>query len=61
MVVYYFSINKVYGLIQYGVILSIPLLMLYNGKRGKKSKFMKWIFYIYYPLHLLILGLIGLF
>lgn len=61
VVVYYFSINKVYGLIQYGVILSIPLLMLYNGKRGKKSKFMKWIFYIYYPLHLLILGLIGLF
>jgi len=59
--VYFFFLDKVYGLIQMGVILSIPLLMLYNGKRGrnpKVNKFMKWFFYIYYPLHLLIIGLI---
>ena len=46
-----------------GVILSIPILMLYNGKRGNNAKvnnFMKWFFYIYYPLHLVILGLIQL-
>lgn len=59
--VYFFTINKLYGVIQMGVVLSIPLLKMYNGKRGanpKISKFMKWFFYIYYPLHLLIIGVV---
>ena len=61
-VVYFFAIDKVYGCIQMGVVLSIPILMLYNGQRGKSksiNNFMKWVFYIYYPLHLIVIGAIG--
>ena len=60
-VVYFFAIDRVYGLIQMAVVLSIPVLLLYNGQRGKNSKvnkIMKWAFYIYYPLHLFIIGMI---
>ncbi|MEE0264753.1 MAG: TraX family protein [Acutalibacteraceae bacterium] len=59
--VYFFAIDKIYGLIQMAVILAIPVIMLYNGQRGKNKKvnsIMKWLFYIYYPLHLFIIGLI---
>lgn len=62
-VVYFFALDKLYGLIQLCVVLAIPLLALYNGKRGKNpavNKVMKWLFYIYYPLHLFIIGLIQL-
>ena len=61
--VYFFAIDKAYGLIQMCVVLSIPIIYLYNGERGKKpkiNKFMKWLFYIYYPLHLSIIGIINL-
>lgn len=61
--VYCFAIDWVYGLVQMGVVLAIPFIKLYNGKRGKSpriNKFMKWLFYIYYPLHLAILGTIQL-
>lgn len=60
-VVYIFTIDAVYGILQMAVALSIPVLKLYNGQRGKNrsiNKAMKWLFYIYYPLHLLILGLV---
>lgn len=60
-VVYFFAIDKIYGLIQLCVALAIPLLFLYNGKRGRNHKinrFMKWLFYAYYPLHLLVIGII---
>lgn len=59
--VYFFALDKVYGLIQMGVVVSIPVIMLYNGKRGSNpvvNKWMKWMFYIYYPLHLLVIGFI---
>lgn len=58
VIVYFFAIDKIYALLQFGIVLSIPLLYLYNGKVGnniKINKIMKWFFYIYYPLHLLII------
>lgn len=58
--VYFFAIDRVYGLLQMAVVLCIPLLMQYNGERGKNpavNRVMKWLFYLYYPLHLLIVGL----
>ena len=34
-------------------LLTIPILMLYNGKKGKSN--LKYLFYVFYPLHLIIL------
>ena len=59
--VYFFAIDRVYGLLQMGVVLSIPIIRCYNGQRGGNpavNRVMKWVFYIYYPLHLLIIGLL---
>ena len=59
--VYFFALDRIYGLLQLCTVLSIPLLCLYNGQRGKNASVnhvMKWFFYLYYPLHLFILGLI---
>ena len=59
--VYFFAIDKVYGLIQMFVVLAIPILKIYNGERGKNrawNNLMKWLFYIYYPLHLFIIGFV---
>ncbi|MGN0814177.1 MAG: TraX family protein [Candidatus Coproplasma sp.] len=56
-VVSFFCVNKVYAIVQLGVILVYPLLKLYNGEKGK-AKWMKWFFYIYYPAHLVIIGII---
>lgn len=60
-IVYFFALDKLYGIIQMAVVLSIPILMMYNGQRGKNQRInniMKWTFYIYYPLHLLAIGCI---
>ena len=43
--------------VQWFSLLTIPLLLLYNGERGKAK--MKYVFYIFYPLHLVIIHLIG--
>lgn len=62
--VYFFAIDKVYGVMQMGVVFSIPVIAMYNGSRGKNPKFnefMKWFFYIFYPAHLFIIGLINYF
>ena len=56
-VVYFFCIDKVYGVIQLFTVLSVPLLKAYNGERGK-CRGMKWLFYIYYPAHLVVCGVI---
>ena len=42
-----------YGGTQYYALLSLPLLLLYSGKRGKHK--MKYFFYIFYPTHLVLL------
>ena len=58
-IVYFFAMDKVYGLIQMAVVLAIPVIGLYNGQRGpspRVNRIMKWVFYIYYPLHLLVIG-----
>ena len=39
------------------MLLAVPFIMLYNGKRGKLK--MKYVFYIFYPAHLAILDLIN--
>lgn len=41
------------GGIQHYSLLSLPLLLLYSGKRGKCK--MKYFFYIFYPVHLVVL------
>jgi hypothetical protein len=59
--VYFFALDRVYGILQLAVVLAIPVLAMYNGERGKSpqvNRFLKWAFYVYYPLHLLIIGLI---
>ena len=56
--VYFFAIDRVYGLLQMAVVLSVPILRRYNGQRGSSSPAMKWLFYLYYPLHLLVIGCI---
>jgi len=55
--VYFLFIDKVYGVIQLGVCLTIPLLRMYNGERGK-WKGMGRLFYAYYPLHLVLCGIL---
>ncbi len=48
-------------LMHLGTLLSLPLLMLYNGKKAGDSTpawmSNKWIFYAFYPLHLLLLAI----
>lgn len=44
--------------IQWLSLLTIPLLLLYNGSRGKWK--MKWFFYLYYPAHLVVIYLAAL-
>ena len=46
---------------QLGIFLTIPLLVMFNGKPGKKSKFMTWFFYVFYPAHLILLYLLKQF
>lgn len=61
-VVYCFAIDVVYGLLQMGVVLSLPVLRCYNGRAGaipRVNRVMKWLFYLYYPLHLLLIGLLS--
>ena len=58
-IVSFLFVNKIYGVIQFFVILVYPLLKIYNGKKGN-LKWLKWFFYIYYPLHLFVIGILRL-
>lgn len=42
-----------YGGVQYFSLLTVPLLLLYSGKRGRYG--CKYFFYIFYPTHILLL------
>ena len=55
--VYFLFLDRLYGLLQLGTCLTIPLLRRYNGRRGH-WKGMGKLFYVYYPLHLALLGLL---
>lgn len=58
-VVYFFALDRLYGLIQMAVVFAIPLLYMYNGQKGgniKSNPITKWFFYIYYPLHMFLIG-----
>lgn len=57
--VYFIFIDKVYGIVQLFVGISIPFLKAYNGQRGS-WKGMKWLFYVYYPVSLALCGIIRL-
>ena len=59
VVVYCIFLDVAYGILQLCVVLAVPLLSLYNGKRGK-SRSMKWVFYVFYPLHLVLIGFLRL-
>lgn len=48
------------GFFQFGLLLAVPLLLCYNGRRGT-SPAGKWFFYVFYPLHLIILTVIHSF
>ena len=51
------AISSSMPILQLCSIASVPLMLLYNGKRGKRK--MKYFFYIFYPAHVLIIILIG--
>ncbi len=60
--VYALVLDPVYGALQLGTVLAIPLLALYGGRRGNPALngMLKPLFYIYYPLHLAVIGLVRL-
>lgn len=55
---YFICATSVFGKIAFYSYLSIPILLLYNGKKGKWN--LKYFFYVYYPLHLVFLQGIGM-
>lgn len=56
-IVYIAFIDPVYGVLQLGTCLTIPLLRLYNGERGTWRGMGK-LFYAYYPAHLAVMGIL---
>ena len=57
--VFFLFQDRIYGALQMGVVLSLPLLRLYNGQKGGRRGTQPF-FYIYYPLHLALLGVLRL-
>ncbi|TDQ42664.1 TraX family protein [Aureibacillus halotolerans] len=47
------------SIFRFGILLVVPLLLLYNGQKGKKSKLIQWSFYVFYPLHLFLLYILS--
>lgn len=46
-----------YSVVELSALVSIPIIILYNGKEGRKNKIF---FYSFYPLHLLLIYLVTL-
>ena len=55
--VYILFLDPLYGFLQMGTCLAIPLLRMYNGERGNCKGIGK-LFYIYYPAHLVLCGIL---
>ena len=49
------------ALMQTGLLMFIPVILLYNGEKGSSHPVNKWFFYIFYPTHLVVLGLLRYF
>ena len=49
-------INTFCTLSQCRMVLALPLMMLYNGRRGRGPK---WLFYIYYPTHRYVISIVS--
>ncbi|WP_167630634.1 TraX family protein [Listeria valentina] len=41
------------------IILAIPFIRLYNGKKGSTKKFYKYLFYVFYPVHLWLITIVA--
>ena len=41
--------------VQWMMLLALPLLLVYNGRRGPGGAFAKYLFYAYYPAHIFLL------
>lgn len=50
------SFNEFFGSSQFWMVLALPFMILYNGKRGKEHK---QFFYIYYPVHRYLISIIS--
>ncbi len=51
-------LSLVMGSIQWYSLFTVPLIIMYNGKRGKLN--LKMLFYIFYPAHLAVIHLIDI-
>ena len=54
--VYFLFLDPLYGFVQLGTCLAIPILRMYNGEKGSRRGIGK-LFYIYYPAHLILCGI----
>jgi len=52
------ALNSINFVTQTYMLISIPFILLYNGKKGFSNKIVQGAFYLYYPLHLVIIFLI---
>lgn len=55
--VYFLFLDPLYGFVQLGTCLAIPILRRYNGERGSCRSIGK-LFYFYYPAHLILCGIL---
>lgn len=54
-----FTISNTTAGMQHYALLTIVLLLLYNGKLGHNGKVWRWVYYLFFPVHLAILALIS--
>lgn len=50
--------NSIFADGQHWMVLALPMMAMYNGKRGQSHK---WFFYVYYPLHRYLIFLLSVY